>query len=383
MRVAILNSEIFPYRIQLFRELNNEPSIHLLVLYSKSYGWHRRWTVPPSLMDYPYRILPGFTLRPPKKDFSERREIHFNPTLFIELLRFRPDVLIGYEYSVPAMTALLYSRLFRRPYILWTDCTPHTERHLTSGQRWSRSVIIPRAQLCIATNRKSRGQLLAAGVPRENVLEAPQIHEARAFASKIAADGRSARLPHPLVLYVGALIERKGVQLLLEAFRRVAQMHPTAHLRFVGEGPLRAQLERRVAEWGLTERIELTGFIDYAQIHLQYAQADLFVLPTLEDAFGVVVVEALSAGVPVICSPFAGAADYLQDGESGFIVDPEDTRRLAERIGMLLSDARLRERMARRGRELSLLFDASSVAEVFLTAVRRADGEFRARHGRR
>lgn len=380
-RVAILNSEVFPYRIQLFRELGNDPSFQILVLYSKSFGWNRKWTVNPATMDYPFRILPGFTLRPPKRDFSEKREIHINPTLFFELLRFRPDILIGYEYSVPAITALLYAQLFRRHYILWTDCTPHTERHLTRGQRWTRSIIIPRAEVCIATNRKSRENLLAAGCPPEDVLEAPQMHEAKVFSAKVAASAPPVRRAQPVVLCVGALIERKGMQLLLDAFRRVAAVHPTARLRFVGDGPLRRRLEHSAAEYGLEERVEFAGFVNYERIHTEYAQADLFVLPTLEDAFGVVVVEALSAGLPVICSPYAGAADYLRDGETGFIVDPADTRRLAERIGSLLSDPELREQLALRGRKLSLLFDAASVAEVFRTAIRRASGEFRAKRG--
>jgi glycosyltransferase involved in cell wall biosynthesis len=80
----------------------------------------------------------------------------------------------------------------------------------------------------------------------------------------------------------------------------------------------------------------------------------------------------LAAGVPVICSPFAGAADYIQDGENGFVIDPTDTSALAERIGRLLSDPGLRERFSARGKDLSLLFDASSVAQVFLKGIRMA-----------
>jgi len=162
------------------------------------------------------------------------------------------------------------------------------------------------------------------------------------------------------------------VELLLRAFRPVAEDHPGIRLRIVGDGPLRPRLEQVVAEMGLRERVEFAGFVNYEDIHNEYAKADAFVLPTLEDAFGVVVVEALAAGVPVICSPFAGAADYIQDGETGFIVNPNDTGVLTERIGRLLSDPALRERFSARGKDLSLLFDASSVAQVFLKGIRMA-----------
>jgi glycosyltransferase involved in cell wall biosynthesis len=370
-RVVLLNSEIFPYRIQLFRELANSQAIRLLVLYSAAYSSDRKWRINPALLDFPHRILPGFALRLPKKDYSEKRNIYFNPTLFLELLRFRPDILIGYEYSVPAMTALLYAQLFRRPYILWTDCTPHTERHLTRDQRWARSVIIPRARICIGTNRKSVDNLIAAGAAPENVLEAPQMHEAKHFAAKVAAAVRTSAPPSPRLLYVGGITERKGVDLLLRAFLLVAKRHPDSLLRIVGEGPLQPRLERMATDSGVAGRVEFAGFVNYEEIHTEYARADIFILPTLEDAFGVVVVEALAAGVPVVCSPFAGAADYLQDGETGFIVDPADTPGMAERIGLLLSDPALRKKFSERGKELSLLFDAPLVAKVFLTGIRR------------
>jgi glycosyltransferase involved in cell wall biosynthesis len=371
-RVAVLNNEIFPYRIQLFRELGGSPLIRLLVLYSAAYGSGRKWKVRPEILDYPNRILPGFSLRLPKKDYSEKRNIYINPTLFLELMRFHPDVVIGYEYSIPAMTALLYAWLFHRPYILWTDCTPHTERHLARGQRWARSFFIPRAKVCIGTNRTSCQQLIVAGAAPHVILEAPQMHEARIFAAKVEAVKSPARSPDLRLLFVGALTERKGVELLLRAFRPVAEDHPGIRLRIVGDGPLRPRLEQVVAEMGLRERVEFAGFVNYEDIHNEYAKADAFVLPTLEDAFGVVVVEALAAGVPVICSPFAGAADYIQDGETGFIINPNDTGVLTERIGRLLSDPALRERFSARGKDLSLLFDASSVAQVFLKGIRMA-----------
>jgi glycosyltransferase involved in cell wall biosynthesis len=372
-RVVILNNEIFPYRIQLFRELNVQGTFDWFVLFSTERSKERQWVVDRSILDFPHRILPGFCIQLPKANYSEKRSIYLNPTLFYELICLRPVAVIGYEFSVPAMTALLYTRLFHKPYIVWTDCTAHTDRNLSRGQRWTRSIIIPRAQAYIGTTHASVQLLAAMGAQPDRVLEAPQMHNAARFGNLVSSAKPAQKPSAPLLLYVGSLSERKGLDLLLDSFFLVAERHPTVRLRLVGDGPLRRKLEEKARRSSAASRIVFAGFVEFESIHREYAQADIFLLPTLEDAFGVVVVEALSGGVPVICSKFAGAADYLVDGENAFVVDPRNTTEMADRIQQLLSDSQLRETFVRRGKELSLLFDAPAVAQVFETAVHQSN----------
>ncbi len=91
------------------------------------------------------------------------------------------------------------------------------------------------------------------------------------------------------------------------------------------------------------------GSCSPGELPATYAQAEVFVLPSLEDTFGVVVVEALACGVPVVCSKYAGASSHLVDGTNAFIVDPEDTDQLADRILRLQSDAGLETAIRGRG----------------------------------
>jgi glycosyltransferase involved in cell wall biosynthesis len=371
-RVVILNNEIFPYRVQLFHELQAQGTIDWSVLFSTERSQERQWMIDRSILDFPYRILPGFCIQWPKPNYSEKRFIYFNPTLLFELIRLRPDVVIGYEFSVPALTGLLYTRLFGKRYIVWTDCTTHTDRNLSRGQRWTRAVIIPRARAYIGTTRASLRLLASMGAQPDRVLEAPQMHSAIRFGELVASARPAQKNPAPVLLYTGALSERKGLDFLLDSFFQVADRHPTVRLRLVGDGPLRSRLEEKARRSNAAARIDFMGFVEFDSIHREYAQADIFLLPTLEDAFGVVIVEALSGGVPVICSKYAGAADYLVDGENAFIVDPHDTAMMADRIQQLLSDSNLRTTFARRGKDLALLFDAPAVARIFETAIQLA-----------
>jgi glycosyltransferase involved in cell wall biosynthesis len=371
-RAVILNNEIMPYRVPLFQALHDRSDLETHVLFSTARSRERDWTIDPAGLSFPHRILPGICLRPSKSQFSEKRSIYINPTLFLELVRLRPDVIIGYEFSLPSMTALLYARIAGRPFFVWSECTTISDRHLTRGQRWTRKIIIPRAQGFLGTSPLACRNLIALGAPSELVAEAPQVHQ----VDWIIRQAAKARMKNPAsestILFVGSLIQRKGIDLLLNAFSKSHIRHPSIRLRVVGDGPLRKSLERQVAQAGLQDRVEFAGFVEPPEIPSEYAKAGLFVLPSLEDTFGVVVVEAIAAGVPVICSSFAGVSAYLKDGEDAFVVDPNDTELLAGRIDRLLDDRALAAQFIARGLEISKTFEAASVAEVFAKEICRA-----------
>jgi glycosyltransferase involved in cell wall biosynthesis len=373
-RALFLNNEILPYRIPLFQALHARADLECFVLFSTARSRERNWRIDPALLPFPHRILPGVCLRPPKTYLSEKRSIYINPTLFAELVRLRPDVLIAYEFSVPSMTALLYSRMAGRPLLVWSECTDISDRHLTRGQRWTRSIIIPRAQGFFGTSPQACRNLIALGAPPERVVEAPQVHQVAWIADQAARFGKSNRVSGQLVLFVGSLIERKGIGFLLQAFSRVCADRPSVRLRIVGSGPLRKRLRQQAAQLGLQDRVEFAGFVQPADIPLEYGRADVFVLPSLEDTFAVVVVEAMASGTPVICSPLAGVSAYLKDGRDAFIVDPNDTALLAERIVRLLDEHALRDQFAARGREIAERFEARSVAEVFAGEILKTAG---------
>ena len=367
-RLVVLNNEILPYRIPLFRALADDPQFDLHVLYCARRGWDRSWSLPHESLTFDHTVVPGFSIRVRKPDYSERRTIYINPALMLTLARLRPEVIVGYEYSAPALTALLYARLRGARYIVWTEGTTHSERHITWGQKLTRRLIIPRAQAYLATSLAACENLARLGAAPERIVEAPQCHDVTWLANEADRLRPAAGPRPPTILYVGFLNERKGVRQLLEAFEHIHRALPEARLILAGRGTLHRELADRAGRMGARRDVEFLDFVEPKRVPEVLAAADVFVLPSLEDTFGVVVVEAWASGLPVVCSRFAGAASYIRGPLDGLIVDPTQPAEMGKTIVDLLRQPEMRQRMAVRGKEIARQFDAPVVADRFRRA---------------
>jgi glycosyltransferase involved in cell wall biosynthesis len=144
------------------------------------------------------------------------------------------------------------------------------------------------------------------------------------------------------VLFVGRLVERKGVRYLIEALAQLPA--PQARLVIVGDGPERPRLEARARELGVADRVDFRGRVGDEDLRRAYQQASAFVLPAILDArgdtegLGVVLLEAMNYGVPVIASRIGGIVDIVMDQQSGVLVPPADAAALARALQQLLAD---------------------------------------------
>ncbi|MDD3086880.1 MAG: glycosyltransferase family 4 protein [Patescibacteria group bacterium] len=148
---------------------------------------------------------------------------------------------------------------------------------------------------------------------------------------------------------VGALVKRKGQVYLLQAFSRVAMSLPKARLEIVGEGPERARLRAEIKNLGLESKVQLLGEQKKPEKFMN--RWDLFVLPSLSEVFGIVILEAFEAGLPVVATNVGGIPEIIKSGENGVLVPPKDTDRLAKTISWLLAEKTDRERLAKEGRQ--------------------------------
>jgi rhamnosyl/mannosyltransferase len=150
-----------------------------------------------------------------------------------------------------------------------------------------------------------------------------------------------------VVLFVGRLRAYKGLPHLLEAL-----VHVDANLALVGDGPERRRLQRLTRRLGLSDRVHFTGHLPDAALPAAYQAADLFVLPSHlpSEAFGLVMVEAMASGLPVVCTELGtGTSVVVRHGQTGLVVPPADPAALADALRHLLADDALRRRLGRAG----------------------------------
>ncbi len=147
---------------------------------------------------------------------------------------------------------------------------------------------------------------------------------------------------------VGRLSPEKGCSEMLEAFGRVAGAGPSAHLVFVGEGPLRDELGRRVAELALSDRVHFAGH--HREVQPFYEAFDLLVSPSRTEGLSNVILEALAFRLPVVATRVGGNGEILEHDVSGLLVEPQDPPALAAAVLAAARDAGLRHRLGERGR---------------------------------
>ncbi|MFD7525786.1 1,4-alpha-glucan branching protein domain-containing protein [Paenibacillus chitinolyticus] len=173
-----------------------------------------------------------------------------------------------------------------------------------------------------------------------------------------ASDAEMSREPHPVpacagdsgrplrstfakrrILYLGRLVPEKNVPLLLAAFPYILEQFPEAELLIAGTGPEAASLNRLAAPFG--DRVRFTGFADEAAKAGLWAEADVCAIPSLYEPFGIVALEAMRAGVPLVAADSGGLAGLVEDGVDGFRLPPADPRAWAGKICLLLGDPEL------------------------------------------
>ncbi len=140
-----------------------------------------------------------------------------------------------------------------------------------------------------------------------------------------------------LVLFVGSLIERKGVRFLVQSFQQVVQQHPGVRLVLLGEGVQQPECEGLAQSLGIAEKVDFAGAQPQEVVAERMRRAKIFILPSIEEGLGVVLLEALASGTPIVASRVGGIEDVVDD-QVGILISPGDVEQLS---GSILSILRL------------------------------------------
>ena len=277
-----------------------------------------------------------------------------------ELRNFRPDAVGVGGWNQPAFwQALLYCRARRIPLLVWVESTARDVRPESAPLELAKRVLIRGASGFFVPGRASAEYVRSFGIPDEQIALAPNAVDAEIFGR--AAVDRSASEACTF-LDAGRLDAEKGLDVLLRAFRRAP-----GRLVVAGSGPEEERL-RALAD----DRVRFTGPLARDDLVPLYAEADVFVLPSRSEPWGMVLNEAAAAALPLVATEGVGAAyDLVEDGVNGFRVPVGDEEALAAAMTRLADDEELRLAAGARSREIVDRFTPDAWADGVVALARR------------
>jgi len=333
-KVLLLTNMISPYRIELFNYLHNHGNFAFRVIALVEKEENREWQVAKRLIEFEYQTLPGLHKFLRKKEIS----LHLNRGLWRILLGYRPDVVIASGYDALAYwEAFLYCRMHAKNFVLWSGTTLLSTERTHGLVGLMKKMIIGKTNRYISYGTKAAEYLLHMGASNTRIhigINTVDMDWYRREYSIIRSDNsfkaERSKYPPVMLLYVGQLIERKNVRRLLEAMEKLQDQD--VGILIVGSGPQEPELRDFCRHYGL-QNVYFEGFKQQPDLPWYYAMADVLVLPSVKEVWGLVVNEALATGLYVLCSDRAGAAyDLIREGWNGRTFDPFSIDQLIELI---------------------------------------------------
>ncbi|WP_096460581.1 glycosyltransferase family 4 protein [Sulfurifustis variabilis] len=343
IRLLALSNIMAPYRVALFNEVASQSEVDLHVAYIAESESNRSWRIDESAPRYPFTVLSGLHLR-----IGEEKTLHFSWGVPSLLNKFRPHVVfLGADLIGSNASWVLWYQCRKRgiPIIRyearhWHAADAHGWRDVLFG------FLIKRMDRYFVYSCLTKDYLMQKyGVPSTKIDIGYNVGDSKYFVERVQKlradadfDAERSTYPSVLILFVGALNDRKNVTGLLDACGLIGpELRQTIGLLVVGDGPLREQLETKASTLEKV-KVYFTGFLEGDDLARCFALADVFVLPSLSDAASIALGEALHCGLFAIASKRDGsAANFIQAGHNGWTVDPNEVRDIARAIRLSIS----------------------------------------------
>jgi phosphatidylinositol alpha-1,6-mannosyltransferase len=285
-----------------------------------------------------------------------------------EVRKRQADAIICTNWNTFGMESLVLSKIERIPYLVVVHCMELVTGRGSVRHRIKRRIMVRvllGASRIIAVSGFTRDLLVSVGVPAEKVRvihNGIDLRKQSCNGSKEALAETLGIAGRKVILTVSRIEHYKGIGKVLEVLADVEKTVGDIVYIVVGEGSARADLMQQAAELGVTGNVVFTGRVSEEELPDYYGLADLFVLPSREvwneeteellsaEGFGLVIAEASAWGVPVIAGKSGGTREVIEDGVTGFLIDPGEREQLLRSIVSVLSDHSLAHRLGESGR---------------------------------
>jgi glycosyltransferase involved in cell wall biosynthesis len=320
MKLVCISNNPFPYHTPILNQLNRLVDLHVVYM-AKTHplgSFIDDWGEQPQFSASFHWSKP---LGSPHLDIRAQMSLGISR----RLQRLRPDVILFSSWGPLVLEPVLWKLVARKRSVMWAESTRFSGLLRGKISNGMRRFIVSNTDAFVANGSQAALYLGDLGVPRQRIITSclPSPVTCCAPAKRAQPDPAGATR----YLFVGRLIERKQPLQLLDAFAIVRQQLPRARLTIVGDGPLQAQVEAGAQPFGTG--VQLLGRREGTQLAEVYRQADILVVPSVREVWGLVVNEALAHGLYVIATDQVGAAFDLLDGQSGQMVPAGRVQALA------------------------------------------------------
>lgn len=332
MKVLWVNPSFLDYRIPVYKKLNELTNNNFYLIYSKSRVPERVIAkINNAIGDHAVGLSNESVLNIPGTGEFEDTDLKlpYQPGLFKAISEIDADIIIGEGFFQWTPAAILKAKLNNKKFLLAYERTAHTERNTPKWRTWYRMIVSKFVDGYSVNGKLTKEYLIELGISEKKIHIGGMSADSKGLVGKLNTMTndeknevkQSLSIENGLAyLYVGQITERKGVVYLLNAWLKHLEEHKNDKLIVVGTGPL---YEQYVGEYKFNSSIKLVGPIDYDSIHKYYAISDVFIIPTLEDNWSLVVPEAMACGLPIACSVYNGCyPELVHEDVNGKLFDP-------------------------------------------------------------
>tara|TARA_B100002019_G_scaffold62783_1_gene53836 strand:- start:14263 stop:15339 length:1077 start_codon:yes stop_codon:yes gene_type:complete len=354
-KVALITNIPAPYRESTYEEISKNPDIDFNVIYSKKIESNRSWKF--ELGKYKRTFLNSFTI--PLSQY----EIHLNLSIYKRLNELNPDILILTGFNPVMLIAFFWARKKSKRIIIFSDGTLDSEKGISFIQRSIRKLFYKHANSFIAASQKTVNLHRHYGASDEDI-----------FISCLCIDNdrlqtNCTEKTYDL-MFSGQLINRKQPLFFIEVAEKYLKLNGKCKALILGDGKLNDEVSSRIKNSKVD--FHFPGFVQQDDLVDYYSKAHIFLFPSLSDPWGIVVNEAVAAGLPVISSKHPGSVgELIVNKKNSFVLDL-DSNIWAEKAFELISDNEKYNRFKDYGLNLIKNFNKEKASNGIIEAIKNA-----------